>query len=69
MYFVCRVVKKGSPDPYEYRLDVLFLPVGDQLDYLGPQPDLAQVDLLLGMWKIGRVASFLLPFSGRREGR
>ncbi len=61
------MVKKGSPDPYEYRLDVLFLPVGDQLDYLGPRPDLAQVDLLLGMWKIGRVLSSPLLQPPRRQ--
>ena len=48
-----RVVKKGSGAPYVYTMPVLFLPTGEELDHLGAQPLLAEVDLLLGMWKIG----------------
>jgi hypothetical protein len=50
---IFRVAKKESAAPFHYEILVLFLPTGDQLDYLGPHPDLAQVDLLHGMWKLG----------------
>ena len=52
--------KEGVARPFVYRVPMLFLPLGEELDRAGPQPTLEEADFLQGVWTIDTVAKLPL---------
>ena len=52
--------KDGARKPFLYRVPMLFLPIGEELDRAGPQPTLEEADFLQGVWRVDTVAQLPL---------